>query len=163
MFVRFLLKLICIWLRLHYKVRYLVNINGDLCHRVQYAVKKFCKPSEKHLINVWHDIHNNIRFSVEIKAALQKFSLLLDLPYKKPEVVVHWWLSTYNVTTNNMLMYDTLFLFCYSWMSKEDQSLYNDDKDLIFEQSSCTEKAKESILFIYNQMKKGPTKKGKTC
>ena len=50
----------------------------------------------------------------------------------------------------------------YSWMNKEDQAIYRDDKDLIFEQNGCTEKAKESILLIQKQMKKkGLTKKGK--
>ena len=142
-----------------------MNIDGDLCHRVQNAVKKFCKPFEKHLVNLWRDIHNDIKFSADIKAALQELCLLLDLPYKKPsEAVPHRWLSAYNVTTNNMPMYDALFLLYYSWMNKEDQAIYRDDKDLIFEQNGCTEKAKESILLIQKQMKKeGPTKKGKDC
>ena len=140
-----------------------MNIDGDLCHRVQNAVKKFCKPFEKHLVNLWRDIHNDIKFSADIKAALQELCLLLDLPYKKPsEAVPHRWLSAYNVTTNNMPMYDALFLLYYSWMNKEDQAIYRDDKDLIFEQNGCTEKAKESILLIQKQMKKkGLTKKGK--
>ena len=50
----------------------------------------------------------------------------------------------------------------YSWMNKEDQAIYRDDKDLIFEQNGCTEKAKESVLLIQKQMKKkGLTIKGK--
>ena len=49
-------------------------------------------------------------------------------------------------------------------MNKEDQAIYKDGKDLIFEQNGCTEKAKESILLIQKQMKKeGHTKKGKDC
>ena len=61
-----------------------------------------------------------------------------------------------------MPMYDALFLLYNSWMNKEDQAIYRDDKDLIFEQNGCTEKAKESILLIQKQMKKkGLTKKGK--
>ena len=140
-----------------------MNIDGDLCHRVQNAVKKFCKPFEKHLVNLWRDIHNDIKFSADIKAALQELCLLLDLPYKKPsEAVPHRWLAAYNVTTNNMPMYDALFLLYNSWMNKEDQAIYRDDKDLIFEQNGCTEKAKESVLLIQKQMKKkGLTIKGK--
>ena len=57
----------------------------------------------------------------------------------------------------------SLLLFC-SWTNKEDQAIYRDGKDLIFEQNGCTEKAKESILLIQKQMKKeGLTKKGKDC
>ena len=140
-----------------------MNIDGDLRHRVQNAIKKFCKPFEKHLVNLWRDIHNDIKFSADIKAALQELCLLLDLPYKKrSEAVPHPWLSAYNVTTNNMPMYDALFLLYYSWTNKEDQAIYRDDKDLIFEQNSCTEKAKELIFLIQKQMKKKVLiKKGK--
>ena len=50
----------------------------------------------------------------------------------------------------------------YSWMNNEDQAIYRDDQDLIFEQNGCTEKVKKSILLIQKQMKKkGLTKKGK--
>ena len=73
-----------------------MNIVWDLCHQVQNAVKKFCKPFEKCLVNLWHDIHNDIKFSADIKAALQELWLLLDLPYKKPsEAVPHRWISAY--------------------------------------------------------------------
>lgn len=65
---------------IHDKVVRLVNIDGELCHRVQNVIRKFCKPFEKHLINMWCDKHNSIKFS----AALQEICLLLDLPYKKP-------------------------------------------------------------------------------
>ena len=61
-----------------------------------------------------------------------------------------------------MPMYDALFLLYYSWTNKEGQVIYRDDKDLIFEQNSCTKKAKESVLLIQKQMKKKVLiKKGK--
>ena len=126
-----------------------MNIDGDLCHRVQNAVKKFCKPFEIHLVNLWRDIHNDIKFSADIKAALQELCLLLDLPYKKPsEAVPHRWLAAYNVTTNNMPMYDALFLLYNSWMNKEDQAIYRDDKDLILNKAAVLKKPKsQSFLF----------------
>ena len=109
-FLGFSEKSILLLFRLRDKVSHLVNIDGDLCQRVQNGVKKFCKPFEKHIVNLWRDIHNDIKFSADIKAALQELCLLLDLPYKKPsEAVPHLWLSAYNVTANNMPLYDALF------------------------------------------------------
>ena len=141
--------------RPHDKVSHLVNIEGHLCHQVQNAVKEFCKPFGKHLINLWCVIHKGTKFSADIKVPLA-VGFTAQETIRSSGRLANFWL-----TTNNIPMYDASFLLYNSWMRKEDQAIYRDDRDFFFWQNSFTEKAKESIIFIQIKMKKkGPSKKG---
>ena len=149
--------------RLHGKASHLLNIDRDLCHKVHNTVKVFCNPFDKYLEHLWQDIHNDMKFSADIKTALQELCLLLGLHYTKPlEPVTHRWLSVYTVTSANLPMYDAFFLLYYSWLSKEDKVLYNDEKNSIISKAGVTGDAIKSIDEILKKMsKKGLTKKGK--
>ena len=149
--------------RLHDKASHLLNIDRDLCHKVHNAVKVFCKPFDKYLEHLWRDIHNDVKFSADIKTALQELCLLLGLHYTKPlEPVAHRWLSVYTVTSANLPMYDAFFLLYYSWLSKEDKVLHNDEKNSIISKAGVTGDAIKSVEEILKKMsKKGLTKKGK--
>ena len=149
--------------RLRDKASHLLNIDGDLCHKVHNVVKVFCKPFDKYLEHLWRDIHNDVKFNADIKTALQEFCLLLGLHYTKPlEPVAHRWLSVYTVTSANLPMFDAFFLLYYSWLSKEDKVLYNDEKNSIISKAGVTGDAIKSIDEILKKMsKKGLTKKDK--
>ena len=123
----------------------------------------FCKPFDKYLEHLWRDIHNDVKFSANIKTALQKLCLLLGLHYTKPlEPVAHRGLSVYTVTSANLPMYDAFFLLYYSWVSKEDKVLYKDEKNSIISKAGVTGDAIKFIDEILKKMsKKGLTKKGK--
>ena len=65
-----------------------------LCHKVHNTVIKCCEPFDKYLENLWRDIHNDAKFSADIKTALKELCLLLGLHYNKPfKPVAHCWLS----------------------------------------------------------------------
>ena len=117
----------------------------------------------KYLENLWRDIHNDVKFSADIKMALKELCLLLGLHYNKPsEPVAHRWLSIYTTTATNLPMYDALYLLYYSWLSINDKALYKDEKNDILTKSKVNEKAKASINVVLGKMnKKGLTKKGK--
>ena len=92
-------------------------------------MKTFCEPFDKCLENLWRDVHNDVKFSVDIKMALKELCLLLELHYNKPsEPVSHCWLLVYTTTATNLPMYDALHLLHYSWLSINDKVLYKDEK-----------------------------------
>ena len=118
--------------RLRDKANHLLNIDGDLCRKVHNAVKKFSEPFDKYLENLWCNIHNDVKFSADIKMALNKLCLLVGLHYNKPsQPVAHRWLSIYTTTATNLPMYDALYLLYYSWLSTNDKALYK-MKKMIF-------------------------------
>ena len=84
--------------RLQDKATHLLNIDGDLCHKVHNAVKVFCKIFDKYLEDLWQGIHNEIKYSTDIKTVLSDFGLLLGLHYNK------WWLSVYMTIATNLPM-----------------------------------------------------------
>ena len=92
-------------------------------------MKTFCEPFDKCLEKLWRDVHNDVKFSVDIKMALKELCLLLELHYNKPsEPVSHCWLLVYTTTATNLPMYDALHLLHYSWLSINDKVLYKDEK-----------------------------------
>ena len=102
------------------KVNHLLDIDGDLCHRIDNAVKYFYKAVGKYLVSLWWDIRNYFKFSANIKAALPELCLILDLNYRKPsEVIIHRWLLVYTPTINNLPMYDAFFLMYCSRMIRK--------------------------------------------
>ncbi|XP_066924720.1 uncharacterized protein [Clytia hemisphaerica] len=147
--------------RLRDKALHLLDIDGDLCHKVHNAVKVFCKPFKQHIESLWRDIHNDVKFSADIKQALQHICLIIGSEYHKPsEPVAHRWLSSYNSTTQNYPMFSALWLLYFSWMTKEDRLLYKDEKELLTVDAS--KEGKQNIIEIQSTMrKKGLTKKGK--
>ena len=133
-----------------------MNIEGHLCYRVQNAVKEFCKPFEKHLINLWCGIHKGTKFNADIKAPLV-VGFALQETIRSSGGLVNFWL-----TTNNIPMYDASFLLYNSWMRKEDQAIYRDDRDLIFDETALLKKPKSQLfLFKLKWRRKDLVKKGK--
>ena len=118
-----------------------MNIEGHLCYRVQNAVKEFCKPFEKHLINLWCGIHKGTKFNADIKAPLV-VGFALQETIRSSGGLVNFWL-----TTNNIPMYDASFLLYNSWMRKEDQAIYRDDRDLIFDETALLKSQRVNYFY----------------
>ncbi|GBM27170.1 hypothetical protein AVEN_90613-1 [Araneus ventricosus] len=75
----------------------LSDTDGDSCHRIHNASKKFCSPFDCWLENVMRDIFNDTKWPADIRDCLIEICSILNLKYVSPvNVISHCWLSCYD-------------------------------------------------------------------
>lgn len=64
---------------------HLLDIDGDSCHHAHNAAKQFCKPFSKNLENLISDIHNDLKWSPDLRAVLNLIYDILNIKYTMPQ------------------------------------------------------------------------------
>ena len=67
----------------------LLDIDGDLCHHVHNAIRKFSDPFDKYMERYLDDIHTDMQYSVDILERLKDTCFILDISSVKPLNVSH--------------------------------------------------------------------------
>ena len=99
---------------------HLLNIDGNTCHHVHNASKKFLSPFNKHIEQLLTDLRTDMEWSTDLREYLKEICSLLSIPYSMPGARVdHRWLSSYHVAVTNEPILPAMTLLYYAWLSKE--------------------------------------------
>ena len=103
--------------RLWENVPHLLDIDGEICHHQHNIVKEFAKPFEKHVENLFDDLHTDTKWSHDIMDNLKEICLILDEPYKKPlQRIPHQWLSKFDCAETLIHMLNFLLVLYFAFM-----------------------------------------------
>ena len=143
----------------------LLDVDGDACHHVHNAAKKFTKVFDRYLETLYHDIYNDFKWSEDLKVVLEDLCKHLGITYRQPEMYAATrWLSVYEITISNIYRFDVLVVLYHSFLSDDDSKLYKSRLDTIYTRRKVTEESKKAIkkhqTFLKNK-KKNLTKDGK--
>lgn len=133
------------------KAKQLLDIDGDSCHHIHNASKKFCKPFDNHLESLFTDLHNDHKWSRDLQDFLAEMCELLDVQFTVPErFVPHRWLSAYDVGHSTKRMFKAFVLFYYGFLPSDMKGTY---KDVIIKiQEGLNEEAKGRIRAIHAEL-----------
>lgn len=107
------------------KAPHLLDIDGDSCHHIHNASKKFCEPFGGWLERLFKDIFNDLKWSADIVEGLSKVCEFLCIKYAAPvNMISHRWLSCYDASMYLLHMIDALTIVYYSFLCKNDRMLY---------------------------------------
>ena len=102
----------------------ILDIDGDNCHHIHNAVKKFSSlvdPS-KVLNSLLDDVYNDLDYSADLREDLKKISKNLGLDEKTPiKRAGHRWLSIYDSSLRFLDILDSLTLFYSAWLTHEEK------------------------------------------
>ena len=94
------------------KAPHLLDIDGDSCHHIHNACKKFCSPIDKYLEGLFTDIQNDFKWCSDQKDLFSKICEQLAITYTTPErFLEHRWLSAYDVSVSTEILLDA-FIVC---------------------------------------------------
>ena len=64
----------------------LLDVDGDTCHHIHNAAKKFTKVFDRCLETLYHDIYNDFKWSEDLKVVLEDLCKHLGISYRQPEM-----------------------------------------------------------------------------
>ena len=67
------------------KESHLLDINGDICHHIHNCTKKFCAPFNKHVEKLFSDLHNDFKWSPDLKETLAEICEMMGISLTMPE------------------------------------------------------------------------------
>ncbi|KAJ4925581.1 hypothetical protein JOQ06_018307 [Pogonophryne albipinna] len=141
----------------------LLDVDGDSCHHVHNAAKKFAEPFENYLEQLFTDLHTDHLWESDQIMYLKEIAEYMDIPASNPKrFVSHHWLSAYDVGMQTKRLLPVYKVLYYGFMGKEDKALYQDPLQQLYEDYHVSEKAQRRITFVHQDLsKKGMTELGK--
>lgn len=108
--------------RIRLKCPNLLDIDGDSCHHAHNCAKKFCKPFDHYLESLFADIHNDLKYSPDMRAALAELCDTIGVKFTMPQCFVSYrWLSAYDCAVDLKRLIGPLTLFYFSFLSKQEK------------------------------------------
>ena len=137
------------------KAPHLLDIDGDICHHVHNACKKFCAPFEHWVEGLFADLHNDMKWSADMKESFSEVCELLNLKFTMPErFVSHRWLSVYDLSTSTLRLMDAFQVFYFSFFSADDKAIYQGLILEIYRKRSVGTEARRRLKEIQETMSK---------
>ena len=139
----------------------LLDVDGDSCHYAHNAAKKFCSAFNGEVEKLLTDLHTDFKWCTEYKDLLADICLVLGTTRAIPKrYVPHRWLSVLDVTNGAVKLLKALTLFYFSFLEKDEKTIYDDLIKDIFR--GVEEKGIQSIKTIISRLaKKTMTPEGK--
>ena len=132
---------------------HLLDIDGDSCHHIHNAAKKMCEPFQNWVERMLQDLHNDFKWSPDLREALQEICIMLNIKFTMPErMVPHRWLSMYDVTVSTLRMMDPLSIFYFSFLSQDKKTQHRFIMDSIFANHQVSAESRERIRSIQCQL-----------
>ena len=150
----------------------LLDIDGDACHHIHNAAKKFTKVCDKYLETLCWDIYNDFKWSEDLRVVLEDLCQHLGITYHQPEMYAATrWLNIYEITISHIYRFDALVVLYFSFLSDGDKILYKSRLHTIYSRRKATEESKKAIKkhqsFLKNKKKNltkdGKARKGRIC
>ncbi|KAJ4940452.1 hypothetical protein JOQ06_026755 [Pogonophryne albipinna] len=141
----------------------LLDVDGDSCHHVHNAAKKFAQPFENYLEQLFTDLHTDHLWASDQIMYLKEIAEYMDIPASNPKrFVSHRRLSAYDVGMQTKRLLPVYKVLYYGFMGKEDKALYQDPLQQLYEDYHVSEKAQRRITFVHQDLsKKGMTELGR--
>ena len=141
----------------------LTDIDGDACHCIHNASKKFTEIVNKHLEILFWDIYNDFKWLEDLRVILEEMCECLDISYRRPEMFVSTrWLTVYDISISTIYMFDVYVVLYFSFLNKQDKKLYQSRFNGIYSRHEISEESKARIEASQNVLsKKRLTKEGK--
>ena len=133
----------------------MVDIDGDICHHIHNASTTFCQPFKYWIEDLFNQLYNDHKWSVDLKEMLAEICHLIGLKFTVPERFVrHRWLSAYDVAVGTLRMWDAYKVFYYSFIDLKTKANYWPVVVSIFHDRKVSSPAKERIKEIIGQLRK---------
>ncbi|XP_073672222.1 uncharacterized protein [Paramisgurnus dabryanus] len=92
----------------------IIDIDGDSCHHVHNASKKFCSPFEHWVEGLLSDLHTDHRWSADMRDGLREISIILGIHASRSErYIPHRWLSVLDVSLDTLRMWDAFVILSH--------------------------------------------------
>ncbi|KAK6171890.1 hypothetical protein SNE40_018313 [Patella caerulea] len=139
--------------RIREKAVQLLDIDGDSCHHIHNACKKFCAPFENWLEGLLCDLHNDFKWSSDLRDWLSDLCDILHVKFTMAQrYVSHRWLSVYDVALATDMLFDCYITFYYGFIPKTLQPNYTEILESIYEKKGVSKEARERIAEIHHQL-----------
>ncbi|KAK6189782.1 hypothetical protein SNE40_001776 [Patella caerulea] len=131
----------------------LLDIDGDSCHHIHNSCKKFCAPFENWLEGLLCDLHNDFKWSSDLRDWLSDLCDILHVKFTMAQrYVSHGWLSVYDVALATDMLFDCYITFYYGFIPKTLQPNYTEILESIYEKKGVSKEARERIAEIHHQL-----------
>ena len=108
-----------------YKNPALLNMDGDICHHIHNAVKIFVDPYQRLAEGFFRDLHNDHKWSSDIRSFMQEICQILGVAYTLPDMfATHRLLSVYDTAVSTLRLYEAYKVLYYGFADDENRSLY---------------------------------------
>lgn len=135
------------------KAPHLLDVDGDSCHHIHNACKKFCIPFSMWLESLFKDIYNDIKWSADIKTCLGEICDVLSIKFVSPvSFIAHRWMSCYDAALNFVYLIDALTLLFYAFLSNEDKTVYFSILCTIYRNKNLSSSDRATIKCIQNKL-----------
>ena len=105
---------------------HLLDIDGDICHHVHNACKKFCSVFEHWAEGLFTDLHNDTKWSPDLREFMSEICELLHIKFTVPErFVSHRWPSAYDLSVSTLRSMDALQVFYYVFVPADLNPVYH--------------------------------------
>jgi len=149
-------------LRKH-QASHMLDIDGDTCHHIHNATKKFCSVFESKIECLLGVLYNDFKWSTDLREALGEICMILGIKYTMPErFIMHRWLSSYDVSVSTLRLMNPYLVFYYSFLPHDTKGDYTDIVEGIYNASSLSPESRDRIKEIQEVLsKKKMTDEGK--
>ena len=149
---------------------HLLDVDGDSCHHLHNAAKKFCAPFSGEVEGLFRDVYNDHQWSTSNHQKLSELCTLLSLKFSAPDVYIPWrYLSCYDDSVSTLRLLDVYTVMYYSFLKKEDQHLYKFLVDAVYEQKHISPAAMAEIKKVQKHLAQmsltddGKARKNRIC
>ncbi|KAJ8315731.1 hypothetical protein KUTeg_007881 [Tegillarca granosa] len=131
------------------KATHMLDIDGDSCHHIHNATKKFCDPFNYWVEGLHTDLHNDFRWSQDLQEGLEEICFILGVKYTMPaRFVSHRWLLCYDITIDNMKLMSAFAIFYYAFLPVSDKPRFQHHLLRIYLKKDLSSDAKDRIRQI---------------
>lgn len=118
---------------------HLLDIDGDVCHHVHNATKKFCSGFRSWVEGLFMDLYNEYHWSASNQDVLKELCFILGVKFFVPHhFATHRWLSCLDSAESCLLQLAPLTLYIFGFLSASDRQTYQAISDAI-----CKDVSKE--------------------
>nr|XP_019923958.2 uncharacterized protein LOC109619082 [Crassostrea gigas] len=133
----------------------LLDIDGDICHRLHNASKKLCAPFDYWVESLFTDLHTDHRWSVDLREKLAEVCEILGIKFTTPErFVSHRWTTCYDIAAGTLRLWDAYYVFYFGFLKLEDRKIYKPVIRKILNDRKVSEPARAKLDSVHNYLKK---------
>ncbi|GBM32898.1 hypothetical protein AVEN_13274-1 [Araneus ventricosus] len=104
---------------------HLLDIDGDSCHHAHNAAKQFSKLFGMHVESLCTDIHNDLKWSSDLRAIFSEICCALKVKCTMPQTFVSFrWLSMYDAAQDLLRLLGALTVFYFPFLSAVNSSQF---------------------------------------
>ncbi|KAJ4929460.1 hypothetical protein JOQ06_005068 [Pogonophryne albipinna] len=151
-------------IRMHQYCPNLLDVDGDSCHHIHNAAKKFSEPFDSYLEKLFSDLQVDHQWSPDQVVYHKEIAMILNLPASSPQrgFVRHRWLSAYDASMATHAMMPAYRVLYYGFLSTADKELYREPLELMYTKYHVNQAGRARIKVVQEELnRKGMTPQGR--